>query len=335
MVLAATEFCRSQEHILRRMMELNSFTENAKGVTEVAQLTSDWFRAEVDQSLVASMTPSTKEGYGKHLALRSQKPGNDGPMVPVIAMVSHLDTVYPPNECWEQSWTEEHDEAGSWIVGPGSMDIKGGTFMIATVLHTLKTVHPNLYNEVDFAVLLNASEEVMADDFVHVCRRAIAGSGDQSSSDKGLRQRELPDCLGCLAFEAGKFADGDGKHTYTMVSSRKGMFVWEVNCTGLAAHAGNNHKDGWTSIFLCSRVVKVILTHGVVVNRRQRTRCGMCIIPSRGSLDKLQVETDVQRGVRNLVNSSSCPQKSLAVTVRLMLCLRQSASCGHCAQHRS
>jgi hypothetical protein len=190
-----------------------------------------------------------------------------------------LDTVYPPSVSHTDvdaapaaatpPWREEHDASSgsSWLVGPGTMDIKGGTFMLGAVLHALRVVHPQVYNVLDWHVLLNASEEVLADDFVRVCSAAIdAGGAQHNNSQPGNEERsglvdDAAECLACLVFETGgfrrfvQFTGSDGsaahqqhqhqlQHQHSLVTSRKGMCVWEVSFTGRAAHAGNAHATG-------------------------------------------------------------------------------------------
>ena len=157
---AVTRFVQRQKGALREMMAINSFTENRDGVNEVGDLTASWFAEAVDPNFKARRFLSKYDPYGQHLAL-SLRRSAEGPR-PSLAFVSHLDTVYPSSIETEHNfkWREEHGEDGSWIVGPGSMDIKGGTFMIGAIVHALTEVHPQIVNEVDFHVLLNASEEV-------------------------------------------------------------------------------------------------------------------------------------------------------------------------------
>lgn len=236
-------FVEAKKKFLRKTVALNTFTENADGINELGNLTAEWFKTKVDSNFSALLVPSQNEDYGNHIVLskRSDQLENRSN----IALVSHLDTVYPSGkDCiWDGTWKEHHGEDNSWILGPGIMDIKGGTFMIAAVLHTLKIVYPEVFASLDWHILLNASEEVMASDFADVCNNVLLSEGDKKSSSS---------CLGCLIFEAGNFSNNQKGNInnagfypeYTLVTSRKGMCVWMVTVIGVSAHAGNAHQKG-------------------------------------------------------------------------------------------
>ena len=129
--------------------------------------------------------------------------------------------------------------------------------MIGAVLHTLRVVRPDVFDEVDFAVLLNASEEVMAVDFSPFCDDVLARNlasqpATATAIATGQSESDRSSCLACLVFEAGAFlrnsdASERETHSYKIVTSRKGMCVWKIGFSGLAAHAGNNHAGGWLS----------------------------------------------------------------------------------------
>ncbi|MFM8360339.1 MAG: M20/M25/M40 family metallo-hydrolase, partial [Verrucomicrobiota bacterium] len=59
---------------------------------------------------------------------------------PTLALVSHLDTVFPPEEEARNQfrWQPEGDR----IYGPGTHDIKGGTVMMWLVLAALRDLAP-------------------------------------------------------------------------------------------------------------------------------------------------------------------------------------------------
>ena len=127
MARVAAAFVQRNEPALQEWVGINSFTENARGVNLLAERTAAWFAAAVDGGFHAHTQPSINRKYGNHLALvrRSSPPSTNGtPPKPTIALVSHLDTVYPEEIetlhkfRWDAS-TEKHP-GGSWIRGPGS-----------------------------------------------------------------------------------------------------------------------------------------------------------------------------------------------------------------------
>ena len=76
--------------------------------------------------------PSANQAWGDHLVLTRR-----GRSAKSIALVSHLDTVFPPEEEARNNfhWLVEGDR----IFGPGTHDIKGGSVMMWLVLSALRT----------------------------------------------------------------------------------------------------------------------------------------------------------------------------------------------------
>ena len=82
--------------MLRQMVEINSFTANPDGVNKLGGLTAEFFsKLGFKPEFVQCENPD----FGKHLLLTHSEE-NDGAenKKPVIALISHLDTVYPPEE---------------------------------------------------------------------------------------------------------------------------------------------------------------------------------------------------------------------------------------------
>src|SRR5689334_9477950 len=76
---------------LRRMVEMNSFTENAEGVDRLGDVIAEQF---VELGFEAARFAAANPRYGHHLVLkRAFVPG-----APTIALLSHLDTVYTEEE---------------------------------------------------------------------------------------------------------------------------------------------------------------------------------------------------------------------------------------------
>src|SRR3954463_12604425 len=119
--------------LLREMVAVNSFTQNAAGVNLLSRLTAERF---APLGLEASFPPSTHPDYGDHLVLRT--PRREG--APTIALVSHLDTVFPAEE--EQRNNFQWRDEGARIYGPGTNDIKGGTVLIHLMLSVLAAELP-------------------------------------------------------------------------------------------------------------------------------------------------------------------------------------------------
>jgi glutamate carboxypeptidase len=214
--------------LLRQMVAINSYTRNPAGVNALGELTAAAF---ADLGFTAETIQSDQPGFGQHLILTRR-----GRTPRTIGLVSHLDTVFPPEEEWRNnfSWRPEGDR----IYGPGTVDIKGGTVMIKMVLDSLRAVAPDLFEAMTWVILLDAAEEDEAHDFGAICRQRLSEDG-----------------LACLIFEGGERDDGDN---HLLVVARKGMAIYEVETTGRAAHAGTAHQEGANALVQMASVIQQI-----------------------------------------------------------------------------
>ena len=202
---------------LRDMVAINSWTRNPAGVNELARLTAERF---APLGFNAEFVPSANPDYGNHLVLTRR-----GGSAKSLALVSHLDTVFPPQEEAQHNfrWQPEGDR----IFGPGTHDIKGGTAMMWLVLEALREHAPAVFENVTWRLFLNSSEETSSDDFGLICRqRCDAGT------------------LAALVFEA----EGRGDGARRLVIARKGRATWRVSVAGRGAHAGSRHPRGANAI---------------------------------------------------------------------------------------
>jgi glutamate carboxypeptidase len=203
--------------MLRQMVGINSFTSNREGVNRLAQLTAKFF---APLGFTAEFVPSTNPERGNHLVMSRR-----GHLDKSIAMVSHLDTVFPPEEevANDFHWQVEGDR----IFGPGTLDIKGGTTMMWLVLNALRTLAPGVFDEITWQLFWNSSEERLSTDFEDVCRRRFKKS-----------------MLALLVFEAEN-REGNNR---LMVAARKGRFTWRAAVKGRGSHAGGNLKQGANAV---------------------------------------------------------------------------------------
>ena len=212
---------------LERMVGINSFTSNAEGVNAVGKLTAECF---ADLGFVAEAVPSTHADFGCHLFLSRPKPG-----APRIVLVTHLDTVFPPEEEKRNDFRWDSAPAEGRIYGPGTVDIKGGTALIWLLLQGLRECAPQVFESVDWLIAANASEEVLADDF------AVR-----------TRERCPEGAKAVLVFEGGPVNEG----VYHLVAARKGRALYRVAAHGKAAHAGSSHAEGVNAIVALSEAVQ-------------------------------------------------------------------------------
>ncbi|GAC1544671.1 MAG: M20 family metallopeptidase [Polyangiales bacterium] len=218
------------ESALAPLVELNSFTENVDGGRAVGARLLELFRvAGVEARTVASPR------FADHLVFSTRGRAGAAP----IALVGHLDTVFPPGVF------EGYRRDGELRRGPGVLDMKGGLVVVATALRALaETV--GLDAVPPLRVVIVADEEIGSPEGQGVIREAIAGAAS------------------CLVFESGRKADA-------IITRRKGTGNVRAIVHGKAAHAGNGHAEGRNAIWGAARFVDRVqqLTdydRGVTVN---------------------------------------------------------------------
>ena len=214
--------------LLRQMVAINSFTANPDGVNRLGELTAEFF---APLGFQADTVQSVNPQYGKHVILTRQ---GELPAYP-LAMISHLDTVFSPDE------EKRHDfawrPAGERIFGPGTVDIKGGTLVMYMLLDVLRHFSPRTFEQTTWILLLDASEEALSVDFGELCL-----------------QRLPENTLACLVFEGGTNA---GEY-FPLVTARKGRATYHVAVEGKSAHAGNFHANGANAILQISHTIQKI-----------------------------------------------------------------------------
>src|SRR5437867_2371758 len=131
---------------LRQMVGINSYTLNRDGIQRLARMTAGRF---APLGFNTEFVPSRFSEFGDHLVLT--RPGKSKR---TIAFISHLDTVFPPEEEERNDfhWRPEGDR----IYGPGTQDIKGGTMMMWLVLMTLQAQAPAIFEDVTWRLIWNS-----------------------------------------------------------------------------------------------------------------------------------------------------------------------------------
>ncbi|MBL9139794.1 MAG: M20/M25/M40 family metallo-hydrolase [Verrucomicrobiales bacterium] len=210
---------------LREMVGINSYTGNAEGVNQLARVTADRFSR---LGFVPALVPHRDPSCGHHLV--ATRPGKSSR---TIALISHLDTVFPPEEEARNDfhWLPEGDR----IYGPGTTDIKGGTAMMHLVLSSLRESDPDAFEAVTWKLLWNSSEETLSQHFAEVARDQL----DPAST------------LAALVFEAEGWPQGRP----ALVVARKGRATFRVTVEGRGSHAGAKHPRGANAITQLGRLV--------------------------------------------------------------------------------
>src|SRR5712671_6205606 len=131
--------------MLRGMVDINSYTTNREGVNRLGRFTAQCF---APLGFTAEFVPCTNPEFGDHLVLTRK-----GRSAKSIALISHLDTVFPPEEETRNNfhWQVEGDR----IFGPGTVDIKGGTVMMWLVLVALREHEQKVFDDITWRLFWN------------------------------------------------------------------------------------------------------------------------------------------------------------------------------------
>lgn len=205
------------EEALAALVEVNSFTENPEGGRKVGALLREVLAVP---GLFAEVVFSRR--YADHLVFRSR--GKEG--VAPIALVGHLDTVFPPGKF------EGYRKDGDLRRGPGVLDMKGGLVVMAWALKAL-AVSGGLDAIPPLRLVVVSDEEVGSPEGANVIRNAIGGA------------------QACLVFESGRMGDA-------IITRRKGTGAVKAQAHGRAAHAGNAHQEGANALWALARFIDAV-----------------------------------------------------------------------------
>ena len=237
---------------LEELVAENSHTLNPEGVNKNARrIVGQFAPLKFLQSCVSSKT----EGYGEHLILDSG--GDSSP----ILLISHLDTVYLPEEqaAGYAGWDDSHNR----IVGPGTYDIKGGTVAMWLLIQCLSRLHPQLFSRFRWILAWNAAEE-------HLC-------ADFSASVMDLVDAEP---LACLVFEG----DNRRQEGLEIIVARSGLARYRLSVRGRSTHSGNGHAQGVNAILGLSALVQEV---SVLTDYSRNTTVNVGVIRGGGETNRV------------------------------------------------
>lgn len=137
---------------------------------------------------------------------------------PFIALIGHMDTVFKKGTAAQRPFTVKDGKA----YGPGCLDMKGGLVILLTALKLLASQG---YTKYPLKVILAGDEEV----------------GHGHSDAANLLMEASRGALAAFDFETS-FTD------HGIVTERKGVWSFEVECFGRSAHAGNDPQNGRSAI---------------------------------------------------------------------------------------
>ena len=209
--------------LLRELVEKNSYTLNLDGVRENARRIIARF---APLEFRPRFVPSRRTDTAEHLFLDS---GGNGP---AILLISHLDTVYPPEE--QKAGFSGWDETQNRVPGPGTYDIKGGTVAIWMLLRCLMEEDPGGFSRHRWILGWNACEELLSADFSEA---AIGIAGDDPTA--------------CLVFEG----DNRRQEGFELITARSGLAHFRIRVKGRSSHSGNGHASGINAIVRLADIV--------------------------------------------------------------------------------
>src|SRR6476646_7727375 len=119
------EQAKAMETAVAELVSVNSFTANVEGGQKVVQMLEDVFAIDgLSSRRIASQTGK----FADHLIVTGGRTGADAK---AIALVGHLDTVFPPGTF------EGFKRDGDLARGPSVLDMKGGLVVVAWALKAL------------------------------------------------------------------------------------------------------------------------------------------------------------------------------------------------------
>jgi len=131
---------------LKRIININSYTQNKAGVDKVGKIMSSWL-----EELGFTTQIHNRELIGNHCLHTTPREENK----PNILLLGHNDTVFP------EGYFENFSEDDEWIYGPGVCDMKGGNIVALQSLRNVFQENKKITN-IDF--LLVSDEETGSDD---------------------------------------------------------------------------------------------------------------------------------------------------------------------------
>ncbi|SCA63957.1 Uncharacterized protein SCG7109_BT_00030 [Chlamydiales bacterium SCGC AG-110-M15] len=277
---------KEMQLLLRRWSEINSGSENVKGIALMIQALKKAF-----STLDASMQDHNLENWkkidsngnaievplGKALSIRKR------PSAPIqVFLGAHLDTVFPVNSPFQHCQLIDKNT----LNGPGVADIKGG---IMVMLKALEAFERSPFAEnLGWEILFNPDEEI----------------GSPGSAPL-LRKYGKKHHIG-LVFEPS-LPNG------ALINQRKGSAIYTVVSKGKAAHVGREFKQGESAIVHLAKLIQSLdqlNSSDVILNIGNIEGGGpVNIVPDLAicrfnvRVDKPETMDDIDNEIKQLINT--------------------------------
>lgn len=190
--------------VLRRMVSVDSGSGDLEGNAKVVEIAG-----EVLSQIQGIRIEHVADRYGVHIVARLRPENPAGKII----ISCHLDTVFQKGDVEKHPFRVE----GDTMYGLGIVDCKGG-FVVSA--HAVKLMQEaGLLPNKEIVMLYTCDEEIM------------------SPTSYPLFEKEAQGADMAFVFEPSR--DGNGALT-----SRKGVFLIDINVTGKSAHSGVNYLAG-------------------------------------------------------------------------------------------
>jgi glutamate carboxypeptidase len=207
--------------LLEKVVNINSGTQNLKGVRQVGEV----FRAEFD---ALGFKTSWVDGAAFHRAghLVADHPGRG----PRFLLIGHLDTVFEADSPFQRFQRIDAKTA----TGPGIIDMKGGDVIIVQAMKALRAA--GLLDSLNVVVVMTGDEE---------------DTGDPQEAARAALMHAAKGADYALGFE-----DGPGDPRYA-VTARRGTSSWKLEVTGAPAHSSQIFRAdvGYGAIYELARIL--------------------------------------------------------------------------------
>lgn len=251
------------QDFLKCLVQENSHTLNRSGIEANVGLIT---RAFAPLGFQARRIPSEHQHFASHLFLDNHASG------PAILMVSHLDTVFTSEE--QQNGFDGFGNIDGYLVGPGMIDVKGGTVMMWLLMQMVSKMPEFLQHDPRWILAWNSSEEELTPDF----------------ADKALQ--EIPrSTKACLVFEA----DSRRQTGHEVVVARKGLARWRIEVHGRGAHSGIAHAQGLNAI---TRMAQILGTLDTITDYEKALTLNVGIIGGGTSTNRVPESASAEFEVR-------------------------------------
>jgi glutamate carboxypeptidase len=207
--------------LLKRVVDINSGTQNFDGVRQVGRV----FQQEFDAlGFKTRWVDGARFKRAGHLVAEHAAPG------PKLLLIGHLDTVFEADSPFQKF--ERVDDR--YARGPGIIDMKGGNVIIVQAMKALRSI--GALTSMNVVVVLTGDEED-AGDPVSLARTALMDAADGAAA--------------AIGFEDGP---GDPK---TAVISRRGTTSWTLTVKAQPAHSSQIFREdvGSGAIFEAARIL--------------------------------------------------------------------------------